>query len=465
MEIKVQITVKSQAGQPEVIQEVVSLKRGPLRPETLGLSLAEARSILAGLEQTMVEQQATEFVTQEGRCYRCGRQRACKGHHPIVFRTPFGKVTLDSPRLYPCRCESQILKSFSPLAELLSERTSPELVYLETKFAALVSYGLTIQLLEEVLPIGQHLNSRTIRRQVRRTAERLESELGDEPAVFTEDCPSDGSALPKPSVPLVVGLDGVYVHAKDQRSRTEGWFEVIVGKSLPAEGCSSKCFGFVGRYDVKPKRRLFEWLKVQGLQSGQAVTFLSDGGDAVRELPMGLHPQSEHLLDWFHVTMRVTTMNRMAQGVQAEDYPTLSADLEEMLEHLKWNLWHGKVDRALEIVDELAYALDVEGASPEHRKLLKAVRAFETYVTNQRAFIPNYGERYQQGKAISTGFTESAVNQVVSKRFVKKQQMRWTEAGAHLLLQIRTQVLNGDWHATLSRWYVGMTATPELKAA
>ena len=116
MEIKVQITVKSQAGQPEVIQQVVSLKRGPLRPETLGLSLAEARSILAGLEQAMVEQQATEFVTQEGRCCRCGRQRACKGHHPIVFRTPFGKVTLDSPQLYPCRCESQTRKSFSPLA-------------------------------------------------------------------------------------------------------------------------------------------------------------------------------------------------------------------------------------------------------------------------------------------------------------------------------------------------------------
>jgi hypothetical protein len=56
----------------------------------------------------------------------------------------------------------------------------------------------------------------------------------------------------------------------------------------------------------------------------------------------------------------------------------------------------------------------------------KAVRAFETYVTNNRAYIPNYGERYRQGKTIATSFVESAVNQVVSKRFVKKQQMRWT---------------------------------------
>jgi hypothetical protein len=60
---------------------------------------------------------------------------------------------------------------------------------------------------------------------------------------------------------------------------------------------------------------------------------------------------------------------------------------------------------------------------------------------------------------------ESAVNQVVSKRFVKKQQMRWTPAGAHLLLQIRVQVLNGDWRATLRRWDTGMQLMPEPKAA
>jgi hypothetical protein len=43
-----------------------------------------------------------------------------------------------------------------------------------------------------------------------------------------------------------------------------------------------------------------------------------------------------------------------------------------------------------------------------------------SYLTNNRAFIPNYGERYRKGKIITTGFTESAVNQVVSNRFVWK---------------------------------------------
>src|SRR5437879_2513671 len=98
------------------------------------------------------------------------------------------------------------------------------------------------------------------------------------------------NAPAKAAAPLIVGLDGAYVHAQSQRSRTEGWFEVIVGKSLPAEGRSSKCFGFVNRYDPEPERRVLELLKTQGLQRDQAVAFLSDGGETVRELPRGLIP-------------------------------------------------------------------------------------------------------------------------------------------------------------------------------
>ena len=142
----------------------------------------------------------------------------------------------------------------------------------------------------------------------------------------------------------------------------------------------------------------------------------------------------------------------------------MGADLEDMLEHLKWNLWHGKVNRVLEITDEFVYALDLGSGSPEHRKLLKAVRAFEGYIRANRAIIPDYGEYCRKGQIISTAFVESAVNQVVSKRFAKKQQMQWTPAGAHLLLQIRVEVLNGDWRATLSRGSAGLREPAEVKA-
>ncbi len=75
---------------------------------------------------------------------------------------------------------------------------------------------------------------------------------------------------------------------------------------------------------------------------------------------------------------------------------------------------------------------------------LKALGEFGGYIGANATWIPNYGERYRSGEAISNAFMESAINQVVSKRMVKKQQMRWSPRGAHLLLQIRTRVLNDD---------------------
>ena len=45
---------------------------------------------------------------------------------------------------------------------------------------------------------------------------------------------------------------------------------------------------------------------------------------------------------------------------------------------------------------------------------------------------------------------------------VKKQQMRWTPRGAHLLLQVRTRVLNDDLAGDFARWYPGL-GTPDQR--
>jgi len=60
--------------------------------------------------------------------------------------------------------------------------------------------------------------------------------------MFANGCQRDRDELPRPDLPLTVGLDGDYVH--QQRSRRDGWFEVIAGKRMPTDG-PSKCFGYV----------------------------------------------------------------------------------------------------------------------------------------------------------------------------------------------------------------------------
>ena len=81
---------------------------------------------------------------------------------------------------------------------------------------------------------------------------------------------------------------------------------------------------------------------------------------------------------------------------------------------------------------------------------------FKHYIEANQQFIPNYGDRYRNGEKIATGFVDSTINQVVSKRFVKHQSMRWTERGAHLLLQVRTKTLNDELRIAFEDWYPGM---------
>ena len=47
-----------------------------------------------------------------------------------------------------------------------------------------------------------------------------------------------------------------------------------------------------------------------------------------------------------------------------------------------------------------------------------------------------YATTPRQGDTVSTAFVESTINQVVSKRFIKKQQMRWSQKREHLLLAL-----------------------------
>src|SRR5438105_3941312 len=158
------------------------------------------------------------------------------------------------------------------------------------------------------------LHAAAVRLHAQATAVRLEDELGPEQPMFIEGCQAEWDELPRPDLPLTVGLDGGYVHSSQQRSRRDGWFEVIAGKSMPADG-SSKCFGFVQTYDRKPKRRLFEVLKSQGMAMNQQVVFLTDGGEDVRDLPLYMNPHAEQYLDWFHITMRLTVMTQLAKGL------------------------------------------------------------------------------------------------------------------------------------------------------
>ncbi len=354
-------------------------------------------------------------------------------------------------RLYHCACAHSSKTSFSLLSEWLPEHTSPELLYIETKWASLMSYGSTADLLHDVLPVNQSLNPATVRNHLHKVAERQEAELEGKPDHLS-GCPRDWGELPKPDKPMTVGIDGGYVRNWHEKNTN---FEVIAGKSF-STAQSSKRFSFVQKLEDKPRRRLMNVLTEQGMQANQQITFLSDGADNVRDLQYYMYPESEHILDWFHVTMKLTVLNQFAKGMAHTD-PDEGAEVTKALESTKWYLWHGNVERALDLIEDCVVISDHEAIRYTNRKkFLKHLSELDIYIRNNQHLIPNYGEKWRYGETITTAFVESTINEVVAKRMVKKQQMQWACAGAHYMLQTRTAVLNNDLHRHFERWYPGL---------
>jgi hypothetical protein len=164
-----------------------------------------------------------------------------------------------------------------------------------------------------------------------------------------------------------------------------------------------------------------------GVTDTAAVTVLTDGDAGLRAIRQQVAPQSEHVLDWFHVAMRFTNLMQLAKGVNVlTDGPTRDHALEQ-LERGKWRFWHGYTKRGIIGLVELKQSAGAQCFQhiPSLAKLEHALCDMIRYLELNADSMPNYGRRYRGDQRISTGFVKSAVNEIVAKRMVKKQQMRW----------------------------------------
>jgi hypothetical protein len=127
------------------------------------------------------------------------------------------------------------------------------------------------------------------------------------------------------------------------------------------------------------------------------------------------HPNSEHVIDWFHITMRLTVLQQQTKTLE-EQRPESGAATSKQLTSIKRLLWHGNVEEALERLANLLMDLElILDRSALTEKLAAGIAEFQTYIRNNQESIPNYGERYGQRETISTAFVESTINQVVSR--------------------------------------------------
>ena len=257
----------------------------------------------------------------------------------------------------------------------------------------------------------------------------------------------------------VVGLDSGYV--RDCRSRSASSFEIVVGRIL-SKNKGSRSLGFVRTLecDGVAGERLKQRLREYGTTT-ETVTAMTDGDTGLRGLILSALPQARPILDWFHLTRRLTVLKRVLYGEEAIDqFETPYHDrLCRHLESLKWRLWHGYHRGALNRILALLFTLRLPAITGKHAaiRLRRLIKELRRYLNNNLDSLVNYGQRYRSGERISTAFMESAVNQLIDKRMSKSQQMRWSPQGAHWLLQVRAELVDGRLGEAFARWYPGFT--------
>src|SRR5262244_237693 len=173
MRVKLQLVLCSDDGREETVTDLVTLKKDSQRIEHLGLTLKEAKQLLTTLQKRLLHHQVEAFLDGCSTCPDCGAPLKAKGYHTRSFRTLFGTFKLASPRLFHCRCRRRKTTSFRPVTVLL-ESVAPELLFMETKWSSLVTYGLTLEALTDFLPLNVTLDVKTVRHDTLKVAERCE---------------------------------------------------------------------------------------------------------------------------------------------------------------------------------------------------------------------------------------------------------------------------------------------------
>jgi hypothetical protein len=98
MQVQIQVLITDDDGTELQPIEVLTLERTELTPETVGLTLADGKLILNGIQEAVVQAQVATYTTMHPACPVCAQPRARKGMHHLVYRTAFGTLSLPSPR-------------------------------------------------------------------------------------------------------------------------------------------------------------------------------------------------------------------------------------------------------------------------------------------------------------------------------------------------------------------------------
>lgn len=318
----------------------------------------------------------------------------------------------------------------------MPDRCTPEYECILARMGSALPYRRARALLAELLPLDTAPDVETVRRRTLQVGARLER------AALVP--PDEGAPAPAQAITLAIDAG----HVKSVRTYQMRSFEVVIARVGNDQG-QEVVFGSMPAEANRQAKPLYHVLRRLGATATKPVTILSDGAEGPRSLSAAASAGPvRHVLDWFHLSMRVQHVAQVVKGWATAVPATAERTviLADAVSRIRWRLWHGQTERALALVGDNLVELDalLEAADDRQaRKVATLLRALETYIVGQADLIIDYAAARSRGEPISTATAESTVQRLLHRRIGANQQMRWSPRGAHRMLKVCTAVMNG----------------------
>ncbi len=308
----------SAATEPATIVAVV--ERQDQSVVGLGLTLAEGRALLAEVQSVLLSHQTESWMADHRACCRCGAVLAHKYSRSIMMRTDFGKVKIASPRLWKCRCgakRGEARRSVSPLSKAIAQRVSPELEYLQAKWAALLPYRQATELLQKVLPLEKGISLGSTRRRILAIGHALDVQI--EHDIVSRSKPEQGDHDRESVKVGCVSVDSAWLSfsstprarkaARDLAELKSPWttkivqdrrVNIVAGRATFTDR-SPRLYAYVHKQVPSAADRPDQFLHTSGVGPSERVTVISDDADEFDKAVKCSELARSRILDWFHI--------------------------------------------------------------------------------------------------------------------------------------------------------------------
>jgi hypothetical protein len=254
-----------------------------------GFTLAEGRSLVAEAQSVLVAQQAQRWLAANIHCPCCGSALSHKDNRSIVVRTVYGRVALASPRFWSCTCAikaGEARRSVSPLCKAFSKRVTPELEYLQVKWAAHLPFRQATSLLKEILPLDRGISFSGTRDRTHAVGKALDAEIehdiAQQPPALVSESPRQAENI------NCVSVDSAWLRCCE-KSETQGRHVNIVAGRATFDNHAPQVYAYVHKEVSSAAARLDQFLSRSGVTPEERVSIISDNAGEFRKAVEGSH--------------------------------------------------------------------------------------------------------------------------------------------------------------------------------